>query len=71
MNASAHSIGVVKRIEPPYSVAMYTKHHFGDRDRDQQRGDGEHVRHARVDAGDELVVRPHDEAQDAGGRSSV
>ena len=28
-----------------------------------QRGDREDVRHARVDAGDELVVRPHEEAR--------
>ena len=38
------------------------EHHLGDRDRDEQRRDREDVRHARVDAGDELVVRPHEEA---------
>ena len=40
--------------------------HLRDRNGDDERGDREQARHARVDAGDELVVRPHEEADDAG-----
>ena len=42
------------------------EHHLGDRNRDEQRRDREDVGHARIDAGDELVVRPHREGQHAG-----
>ncbi len=38
---------------------------LGDRHGDEQRRDREDVRHARVDARDELVVRPDEEAQHA------
>jgi hypothetical protein len=41
------------------------EHHLGDGDGDEHGGDREHVRHARVDAGDELVVRPHEEREHA------
>ena len=43
------------------------EHHLRDGDGDQHRGDGEHVRHPRVDARDELVMSPHEEGQHARG----
>ncbi len=47
------------------------ENHLGDRDRNQQRGDRKNIGHARVDARHELMVRPHDEAQEADGPRRV
>ena len=60
-----------QRDRAPVQRGDVDEHHLGDRDRDEQRRDREDVGHARIDAGDELVVRPDREAQHAGAERGV
>ena len=62
------------RVQLDGAAVQRGDHHeeqLGDGHRDEQRGHREDVRHARVDARDELVVGPHEEAQHAGGHRRV
>ncbi len=61
----------VKRIEPPYSVAIYTKTISVMGIEISSVVIVKNIGHARIDARDELMVRPHDEAQNAGGPGGV
>ena len=68
MNESAHSIGVVSVIEPPYSVAIITKSSSAIGTEISSVVMVKTFAIRGIDAGDELVVGPHEEAQHAASR---
>ena len=70
-NASALSIGTVKRMLPPQSVPSQLKVLMALRHGDEHRADGEGRAERRVHAALEHVMRPDDEPEERDARDRV